>query len=185
MSKFMITAAAVMVTVSAATTVPALPAQAASPTTQHQVAAERAALSDRDVIELFTGQGRIIRRTPGAWKVRTKRRAEADSCADLRRDPRSTRTPTQSSTTKITVPLQSGDPYRVLDALHAFETATARIATSESATITGDGKCLVVTRGRRTGLGGGFSVGSAMGAKVRQTMIPVLLFASELTRALR
>ncbi|MCS0475986.1 hypothetical protein, partial [Curtobacterium flaccumfaciens] len=44
----------------------------------------------------------------------------------------------------ITVPLQSGDPYRVLDALHAFETATERIATSEPATITGDGKCLVV-----------------------------------------
>ncbi len=31
----------------------------------------------------------------------------------------------------ITVPLQSGDPYQVLDALHAFETATERIATSE------------------------------------------------------
>ncbi len=59
MSKFMIAAAAAMVTVSAAITVPAPPAQAATPTSQH-VRVERAPLSDRNVIELFTGQGRII-----------------------------------------------------------------------------------------------------------------------------
>jgi hypothetical protein len=63
MSKIMIAAAAVMLTVSAAITVPALPAQAATPTTHH-LAAERAPLSDRNVIELFTGQGRVIAEHP-------------------------------------------------------------------------------------------------------------------------
>jgi len=142
MSKIMIAAAAVMVTVSAATTVPAAPVQAATPTTQH-LTAERAPLSDRNVIELFTGQGRIIAEHPelakyvpsGEQKL-TAAQISAVTVEYQNAYPR--------FHDNITVPLQSGDPYRVLDALHAFETATERIATSESATITGDGKCALL-----------------------------------------
>jgi len=143
MSKFMITAAAVMVTVSAAATVPALPAQATSPTTQHQVAAERAALSDRNVIELFTGQGRIIAEHPELAKYVPSGEQKL-TVAQISAVTAEYQNAYPQFHENITVPLQSGDPYRVLDALHAFETATERIATSESATITGDGKCALL-----------------------------------------
>lgn len=142
MRKFMITAAAVMVTVSAATTVPALPAQAATPTPQH-LTAEQAPLSDRNVIELFTGQGRIIAEHPELAKYvpSGEQQLTATQISSVTEEYQNAYPQFHDN---ITVPLQSGDPYRVLDALHAFETATERIAPSDSATITGDGKCLVV-----------------------------------------
>jgi SdpC family antimicrobial peptide len=142
MSKFMIAAAAVMVTVSAATTVPALPAQAAASTTQHDTA-ERAALSDRNVIELFTGQGRIIAEHPQLAKYVPSGEQQL-TAAQISSVTEEYQNAYPQFHDKITVPLQSGDPYRVLDALHAFETATERIAASESATITGDGKCALL-----------------------------------------
>lgn len=142
MSKFMITAATVMVTVSATAAVPALPAQATTPTAQHQAVAERAALSDRDVIELFTGQGPIVAEHPELAKYvpSGEQKLTAAQISAVAAEYQSAYPQFHDS---ITVPLQSGDPYRVLDALHAFGTATERI-TSESATLTGDGKCLVV-----------------------------------------
>ena len=182
MSKIMIAAAAVVATVSAATAVPAMAAQAAAPTTQHEVAAERASLSDQDVIELFTGQGRIIAEHPELAKYVPGDEQQL--------------TPAQlSATTKdyqnaypqfhddVTVPLQSGDPYQVLDALHSFETATERIAASDSAAVTGDGKCVVV-------LAVGVLVWAAVSVKVKfwgpssVDRDSGAAFASELTRAL-
>jgi SdpC family antimicrobial peptide len=143
MSKFMITAAAVMATVSAATTVPAMPAQSAEPTTQHEIAAERAPLSDRNVIELFTGQGRIITEHPELAKYVPSGEQKL-TAAQISAVTEEYQNAYPQFHDNITVPLQSGDPYRVLDALHAFETATESIAASDSATITGDGNCALL-----------------------------------------
>jgi hypothetical protein len=171
-----------MVTVSAATTVPALPAHATSPTTQHQVATERAALSDRNVIELFTGQGRIIAEHPELAKYvpSGEQKLTAAQISSVTEEYQNAYPQFHDN---ITVPLQSGDPYRVLDALHAFETATERIATSEPATITGDGKCLVV-------VAVGVLVWAAVSVSVKfwgpksADRDSGALFAAELTRAL-
>ncbi|MDR6169138.1 hypothetical protein QE359_000167 [Curtobacterium sp. SORGH_AS776] len=142
MSKFMIAAAAAMVTVSAATTVPAPPAQAATPTSQH-VRVERAPLSDRNVIELFTGQGRIIAEHPELAKYVPSGEQKL-TAAQITAVTAEYQNAYSQFHDNITVPLQSGDPYRVLDALHAFQTATERIATSQPAAITGDGKCALL-----------------------------------------
>ncbi|MBO9048193.1 hypothetical protein JG550_002982 [Curtobacterium flaccumfaciens pv. flaccumfaciens] len=182
MSKIMIAAVAVMVTVSTATTVPALPAHATSPTTQHQVAAERAALSDRNVIELFTGQGRIIAEHPELAKYVPSGEQKL-TAAQISAVTAEYQNAYPQFHDNITVPLQSGDPYRVLDALHAFETTTERIATSEPATITGDGKCLVV-------VAVGVLVWAAVSVSVKfwgpksADRDSGALFAAELTRAL-
>ncbi|MDR6169139.1 hypothetical protein [Curtobacterium sp. SORGH_AS_0776] len=182
MSKIMIAAAAVMVTVSAAITVPALPAQAATPTTHH-LAAERAPLSDRNVIELFTGQGRIIAEHPelATYVPSAEQKLTAAQISAVTAEYKNAYPQFHDN---ITIPLQSGDPYRVLDALHAFETATERIATSQPAAITGDGKCLVV-------LAVGVLVWAAVSVSVKfwgpksADRDSGALFASELTRALR
>lgn len=183
MSKLLIAAAAAMITVSAATTVPAVPARAAEPTTQHEIAGERAPLSDRTVIELFTGQGRIItehpelaKYVPSGEQQLTKAQISAVTEEYQNAYPQFHDT--------VTVPLQSGDPYQVLDALHAFETATERIASSDSATVTGDGKCVVV-------LAVGVLVWAAVSVSVKfwgpssADRDSGAAFASELTRALR
>jgi hypothetical protein len=180
MSKFMITAAAVMVTVSAATTVPALPAQTATPTTQH-LTAERAPLSDRNVIELFTGQGRIIAEHPELAKYvpSGEQQLTAAQISDVTQEYQNAYPQFHDD---ITVPLQSGDPYQVLDALHAFETATDRIATADTATA--DGKCVVV-------LAVGVLVWAAVSVKVKlwgpnsADRDSGAAFASELARAVR
>lgn len=143
MSKLMIAAASVTVAVLAATTVPALPADAAAPTTQHGAAAERAPLSDRNVIELFTGQGRIIAEHPELAKYVPSGDQQLTT-AQISAVTQGYQNAYPQFHDNVTVPIQSGDPYRVLDALHAFESATARIATSDSATITGDGKCALL-----------------------------------------
>ncbi|WIE78420.1 hypothetical protein [Curtobacterium sp. MCSS17_016] len=181
MSKIMIAAAAVMVTVSAAITVPALPAQAATPTTHH-LAAERAPLSDRNVIELFTGQGRVIAEHPELVKYVPSGEQKL-TAAQISAVTTEYQNAYPQFHDNITVPLQSGDPYRVLDALHAFETATNLIATSDSATITGDGKCLVV-------VAVGVLVWAAVSVKVKLwpksgNRDSSAAFASELTLALR
>ena len=143
MSKLMIAAAAVVATVSAATTMPAIPAQAAAPTTQHETTVERTPLSDRDVIGLFTGQGRIIAEHPElAEYVPSGEQQLTGAQISAVLEEYENAHPQFHDT--ITVPLQSGDPYQVLEALHAFETATEHIATSDSATVTGDGKCALL-----------------------------------------
>lgn len=181
MSKFMIAAAGVMITVSAATTVPALPAQATSPTTHHQVADERAALCDRNVIELFTGQGRLIAEHSelAQYVPSGEQQLTAAQIFDVTQEYQNAYPQFHEN---ITVPLQSGDPYQVLDALHAFETATERIATTDTAT--GDGKCIVV-------LAVGVLVWAAVSVKVKlwgpssADRDSGAAFASELARALR
>jgi hypothetical protein len=182
MSKLMIAAVAVAVTVSAATTVPAMPAQAAVPTTQHEVTAERVPLSDRNVIELFTGQGRIIAEHPELAKYVPSGEQQL-TAAQISAVTAEYENAYPQFHDNITVPLQSGDPYQVLDALHAFEAATQRIATSDSTTLTGDGKCLVV-------LAVGVLVWAAVSVKVKfwgpksADRDSGALFAAELTRAL-
>jgi hypothetical protein len=64
MSKFLVAVATVTCVVSVAAAVPAVPAVAVSTSAQHQIAADRSPVSDRNVIELFTGQGRIVAEHP-------------------------------------------------------------------------------------------------------------------------
>ncbi|PYY47501.1 hypothetical protein [Curtobacterium sp. MCBD17_023] len=143
MSKLLITAAAVAWTVSVGSVVPTVPAEAASSGPQQVVAADRSLISDRNVIELFTGQGRIIAEHPELAKY-VPAGEQHLTAAQISTVVGEYRKAYPQFHDEVTVPLQSGDPYRVLDALHAFETATDRIADSGSVTATGDGKCVVV-----------------------------------------
>jgi SdpC family antimicrobial peptide len=143
MSKFLIAAATVACMVSVAAAVPAVPAVAVSTSAQHQVAADRSPVSDRDVIELFAGQGRIVAEHPEVAKYvpSGKQHLTAAQISAVLGEYRAVEPRFHEY---VTVPLQSGDPYRVLDAMHAFAGVTQRIAATDAATTTGDGKCALL-----------------------------------------
>jgi SdpC family antimicrobial peptide len=143
MSKLLVAVGALAVTVSVGSVVPAVSAEAASSSAQQEVAAHRSLVSDRNVIELFTGQGRIIAEHPELAKY-VPNGEQHLSAAQISAVLGEYRKAYPRFHEKVTVPLQSGDPYRVLDALHAFEAATERIADSGSVTATGDGKCALL-----------------------------------------
>jgi hypothetical protein len=143
MSKLLVAVAAVVCTVSVVSAVPAVSAEAASSSAQQEVATHRSLISDRNVIELFTGQGRIIAEHPELAKYVPSGEQHL-SAAQISAVLGEYRKAYPRFHEEVTVPLQSGDPYRVLDALHAFEAATERIADSGSITAAGDGKCVVV-----------------------------------------
>jgi SdpC family antimicrobial peptide len=183
MSKFLVAVATVTCVVSVAAAVPAVPAVAVSTSAQHQIAADRSPVSDRNVIELFTGQGRIVAEHPelaGYLPSGEQHLTDAQLSAVVDEyraaDPRFHE--------DVTVPLQSGDPYLVLDALRAFEKVTHRIAGTHAQITTGDGKCLVV-------LAVGVLVWAAVSVSVKfwgpnsATHDAGAAFAAELARTLR
>lgn len=143
MSKYLWTAGVLVAAMAGALVVPALPAEATPSVVERAVQSKPTPVSDREVVELFVGQGRLVADHPGlAQYVPVGQQeltpAQVVAVVDAYREayPRFHE--------DVTVPLQSGDPYRVLDALHAFEEATSRIADTEPIAAAGDGRCLVV-----------------------------------------
>ena len=143
LSRYRLVAAGVVIaSVVASSTTTTLSASAEPlPTRTAVVSPAPTALSDEDVLALFAGQGRVLREHPELRAyVPDDQGLSSEQVRALTReyiaaDPAFHR--------KVTVPLQSGDPYRTLDALKAFQTMTASIST-DSTTSSNDGKCALL-----------------------------------------